>query len=195
MQNDIDRRCVLILNKNWVPINTTTPKDSFSMMYCDHARGVLIEDNSITPLKWNDWINLKLKDQDRKIKTVRGYYKIPSVIVLTRYDKIPKQMASFTQKNLWYRDNFTCQYTGKKLTKLTGNIDHVIPKSRGGKTSWENCVLAHKSINAIKADKSLEEVGLKLFKTPSPPKIMPVSFFIKNDDRINDWNLFLKNEE
>jgi 5-methylcytosine-specific restriction endonuclease McrA len=151
----------------------------------------MIEEDKVVPLEWNEWVSLNLNETDRKIKTVTGFIKIPTVIVLNYYDKIPKQTIKFTQKSLWERDNFTCQYTNKKVTRTNGNIDHVIPKSQGGKTSWENCVIAHKEINALKADRTPEQAGLKLLKKPSAPRIMPVSFYIRNIEEVKDWELFL----
>ena len=191
MMNYINKHNVLILNKHWIPINTTTARHSFALMYSENAKGIMIEEDKVVPLEWNEWVSLNLKENDRTVKTVKGFIKIPTVIVLTNYDKIPRQTIKFTQKNLWERDNFTCQYTGKKVTRTNGNIDHIIPRSQGGKTSWENCVIAHKEINAIKADRTPEQAGLKLLKKPSAPKFMPVSFYIKNKDKIEDWNLFL----
>ena len=191
MKSSIIKHSVLILNKYWIPINTTTPKHSFALMFSDNAKAILIEEDKVVPLDWNDWVNVNPSEKDRKIKTVRGYIKIPSIIVLNYYDKIPRQTIKFTQKSLWERDNFTCQYTGKKVNKTNGNIDHIIPKAQGGKTSWENCVIAHKEINAIKADRTPEQAGLKLIKKPSAPKLMPVSFYIRNKEDIEDWNLFL----
>ena len=191
MKSSIIKHSVLILNKYWIPINTTTPKHSFALMFSDNAKAILIEEDKVVPLDWNDWVNVNPSEKDRKIKTVRGYIKIPSIIVLNYYDKIPRQTIKFTQKSLWERDNFTCQYTGKKVNKTNGNIDHIIPKAQGGKTSWENCVIAHKEINAIKADRTPEQAGLKLLKKPSTPKLMPVSFYIRNKEEIEDWNLFL----
>lgn len=190
MKSNIDKS-VLILNKNWIPINTTTARHSFSLIYSDHAKALLIEENKFQPLEWKEWASLKVKDCDDTIKTVNGNIKIPNVIILNYNDKIPKQTIKFTQKNVWERDNFTCQYTGKKLNKNTGNIDHVIPKSQGGRSCWENCVLAHKDINSKKADKTPEQAGLKLIKKPIVPRIMPVSFYIKNTDDIKDWSIFL----
>jgi 5-methylcytosine-specific restriction endonuclease McrA len=160
-------------------------------MYSENAKGIMIEEDKVVPLEWNEWVSLNLNETDRKIKTVTGFIKIPTVIVLNYYDKIPKQTIKFTQKSLWERDNFTCQYTGKKVTRINGNIDHVIPKSQGGKTSWENCVIAHKEINALKADRTPEQAGLKLLKKPSSPRIMPVSFYIRNKEEVKDWELFL----
>jgi 5-methylcytosine-specific restriction endonuclease McrA len=189
--NYINKHNVLILNKHWIPINTTTAKHSFALMYSENAKGIMIEEDKVVPLEWNEWVSLNLKENDRTVKTVRGFVKIPTVIVLNHYDKIPRQIIKFTQKSLWERDNFTCQYTGKKVTRTNGNIDHIIPRSQGGKTSWENCVIAHKEINAIKADRTPEQAGLKLLKKPSAPRFMPVSFYIKNKDEIQDWDLFL----
>ena len=187
----LNSRSVLILNKNWIPINTTTPKHSFALLYNDNAKSLNFnKDGEMELLKWNEWLNIDI-GEDIFVKTVRGNIKIPKVIVLNYFDKIPRQSIKFTQKNLWERDNYTCQYTGKKINKHDGNIDHVLPRSKGGKTSWENCVLAHKDINARKANNKPEEVGLKLLKQPSEPKIMPVSFYIKNEYGIKEWELFL----
>lgn len=187
----INKHNVLILNKHWIPINTTSARHSFALMFSNNAKGILIEEDKMLPLEWSEWVNLSVKDKDRKINTVKGSIKIPNVIVLNNYDKIPRQTVKFTQKNLWERDNFTCQYTNKKVNKITGNIDHIIPKSQGGKTCWENCVIAHKEINAIKADRTPEQAGLNLIKKPKAPKFMPVSFYIRNKEGIEDWELFL----
>jgi 5-methylcytosine-specific restriction endonuclease McrA len=189
--NYINKHNVLILNKHWIPINTTTARHSFALMYSENAKGIMIEEDKVVPLEWNEWVSLNLKENDRTVKTVRGFVKIPTVIVLNHYDKIPRQIIKFTQKSLWERDNFTCQYTGKKVTRTNGNIDHIIPRSQGGKTSWENCVIAHKEINAIKADRTPEQAGLKLLKKPSAPRIMPVSFYIRNKEEVKDWEMFL----
>jgi hypothetical protein len=94
----IDRHNVLILNKHWIPINTTTARHSFSLMYSDHAKRIMIEEDKVVPLEWHEWICLKVNDTDKKIKTVKGFIKIPTVIVLNYYDKIPRQNVKFTQK-------------------------------------------------------------------------------------------------
>lgn len=190
MKKNIDRN-VLILNKHWIPINTTSARHSFCLMYSEHAKGLLVEDDRVLPLEWKEWISLKVTETEDAIRTINGNIKIPNVIVLNYNDIIPRQTIKFTQKNIWERDNYTCQYTGKLLNKKTGNIDHIIPKSQGGRSCWGNCVLAHKEINSQKADKTPEQAGLKLIRKPTAPRIMPVSFYIKNRDGIKDWNIFL----
>lgn len=191
MKNKLNRKSVLILNKFWMPINTTSPKHSVALLFSNKAKGILVEQKDIQSFVWEDWVKIIPQATDRTIKHIGGEIKIPNVIVLNFCDKIPKQTAKFTQKRLWDRDNFTCQYTGRPVTTHTGNIDHIIPKSKGGKTNWENCVIAHKDINAIKADRTPEQAGLKLIKIPIAPKIMPTSFYIKNKENIKDWEVFL----
>ena len=72
-----------------------------------------------------------------------------------------------------------------------GNIDHVVPRARGGQTTWENCVLASKEINSKKGDRLPHEVGLLLLATPKAPVSMPATFTIRNNHGIRDWELFL----
>lgn len=189
----LSRDTVLVLNRNWQAIHTKTPMEAISMMYCDVATGLnILADDCMVPTKWKDWVSLEINEEDDCIKTVRGNIKIPRIIVLCQYDKVPKKRPRFSTKNIWVRDNGICQYTGKKLTPNEGNIDHCIPKSRGGKTDWHNCVLAHKKVNAKKADLTPEEAGLKLLKKPEAPKELPVTFYIKNKHRIKEWDIFLK---
>ena len=188
---NLDKKIVLILNKNWIPINATTPRLALTLLYTDNAKGLIIDQDHFEPVPWREWIKITPNDNDHVIGLVGKIIKIPTVILLTYFDKIPRQKLKFTNKHLWQRDNFTCQYTGKKLTKNTGNVDHIIPKSRGGKTSWENCVLAHKDVNAQKGDLPLSQTHLKLLKQPKEPKFMPVSFSISNEHNIKDWELFI----
>lgn len=186
---------VLVLNKNWQAINVNTPADALASMYMGSAIGLDVQglDNMI-PLKWKEWINLPVKDNDLFVKTINGKIKIPKIIILCNYNKVPKKRPKFTMNGVWSRDNGICQYTGKKLKPNEGNIDHIIPKSRGGKSDWNNCVLSHREVNAFKADKTPEEIGLKLIKTPKNPISMPISYYIKNTHQIKEWDIFLKYE-
>lgn len=188
---DIYLDTVLVLNKNWQAINVTKPCDALSMMYTGNATGLYINSGeNMTPLKWMDWIKLPCIDE-RCIKTVRGNILIPKIIILCNFNRVPKKRPKFTAKNLWQRDRGICQYTGKKLKPNEGNIDHVTPRSKGGQTTWENCVLAHKSINSEKADRTPEEAGLTLIRKPYTPRELPTSCYIKNVYGIKEWEIFL----
>ena len=98
----------------------------------------------------------------------------------------------FNARNLWARDGGRCQYTGRELRPGAGNIDHVIPRSSGGTTSWENCVLSAREVNNRKANRTPEEAGLVLKKIPTAPPELPVTMLLKNVHAIPDWEPFLK---
>jgi 5-methylcytosine-specific restriction endonuclease McrA len=188
----LNKTTVLVLNRNWQAIHVKSPSEAVSMMYAGNATGLDIQGvDRMIPYKWDDWINLAYDEKSDYITTVNGKIKIPKVIILCHFDKVPIKRPKFSLSAVWNRDNNTCQYTGKKLSKNEGNIDHVIPRSRGGKTTWSNCVLAHKDVNAAKANRTPDEAGLKLIKPPSVPKQLPITFYIKNKHNVKEWEIFL----
>jgi len=189
----LNRDTVLVLNRNWQAIHVKNPLEAMTMMYSDTATALDIRgEDHMVPLRWNEWIKLPIKDEkDDFIQTVRGNIKIPKVLVLCNYNKVPRKRPKFSPKAVWDRDEGTCQYTGRKLTPQEANIDHVIPRSRGGKTDWSNCVLTHKEVNSQKADRTPEEAGLKLIKKPQDPKELPSTFYIRNKHNVREWDLFL----
>lgn len=184
---------VLVLNRNWQAIGVKTPADTFGMLMTDAATALYIDGQStMVPMKWKDWAKLDVKDDDLFVRTVRGKIKIPRVIVLCKFDRVPKKRPRFSSKNIWLREKGKCAYTGKQLKPHEGNIDHLIPKSRGGATDWLNCVLACKEVNAKKADLTPEEAGLKLLIKPVVPKELPSYHYIRNRHNIKEWEYFLK---
>jgi len=144
------------------------------------------------PVRWSDWLALPVRDGDNAVRTVHGPVGVPTFIVLATYAKVPKRRPKFSTRNIWQRDGGTCQYTGRKLAPHEGNIDHVLPRSHGGRTSWENCVLAHTEINSRKADKLPQEAGLRLRRQPAAPRELPATILISNPHRVRDWEHFLK---
>jgi len=196
MKNIIHKNVVLVLNKNWQAIATTTPANAFAQMATDAATGLDVHDTEwMQPVKWLDWLNLTVRENDLSIGTANGSIRVPTVVVLCRYAKVPMHRPKLCSKNIWLRDGGICQYTGKALQPDEGNIDHVIPQSRGGATSWENCVLSAKPVNSKKADRTPKEAGLKLLKPPIQPKTVPVTKILKNVHNIKDWQPFLCSTE
>lgn len=192
MNNHLDKKTVLVLNKNWQAIHVKSPTEALSMMYADVATGLDVRGTDhMVPLKWNEWTQLLSTEDDEYIKTVRGNIRIPKIIILCKFDRVPKKRPRFTTQGIWIRDKGVCQYTGKKLKPNEGNIDHVIPKSKGGKTDWTNCVLSHKNVNAKKGNRLLEEAGLRLLNEPKAPKEMPTYHYIRNSHNIKEWDIFL----
>jgi len=186
---------VLVLNRCWQAIATKTVAESLSMMFSGAATGLNIQGpESMVPYRWNDWILLPVEENAHYVSTVRGKIKIPKIIILCDYDKVPKKRPKFSSRAIWQRDEGVCQYTNQKLTPNEANIDHIIPRSRGGKTNWLNCVISHKKVNALKANRTPEEANLKLIRPPREPKALPITFYIKNKHKIPEWDVFLKYE-
>ena len=116
----------------------------------------------------------------------------PTVIVALNYAKVPKKRPKLCARTIRERDGNRCQYTGVMLRPEEGNIDHVVPRSRGGKDAWENCVWSSKSVNSKKGNRLPHEAGLKLLKQPVAVREMPVTALIRNTHGIPDWEPFVK---
>lgn len=193
MNDILHRQTVLVLNRSWQAINTRSPIEAISQAAAGAATLLDISGESMIPVKWEDWINLPIRDGDTAIHTSSRAIRIPTVVVLCNYSKVPKKRPRLTSRTIWERDQGMCQYTGRKLSRSEANIDHVLPRSRGGGTTWKNCVLADKKINSRKADKLPSEAGLHLIRTPSEPREVPVTVMIRNQFEIPDWDHFLIN--
>ncbi len=191
MNDILNRPIVLVLNRHWQAINVRTPQQAFVQMATDVATALDIDGEIMTPVRWAQWIRLPVREDDDFVRTPGGPVRIPHVIVLSRFAKVPKRRPKFSARGIWARDGGRCQYTGRPLRHGEGNIDHVVPRSRGGKTSWENCVLASKDVNSRKADRLPEEIGLRLLRLPFAPKELPSTLFIRNVDGIPAWRHFL----
>ena len=195
MDTFLDFATVLVLNRHWQAIAARTPADAFAQMMTGAACGLDIDSGqgTLAPVRtWAEWLALPVRPStDRCVRTVRGPVRVPTVLVLARYGQVPRRKPALSARAIWERDGRRCQYTGRLLAPGEGNIDHVVPRSRGGVTSWENCVLACRQVNSRKADRTPEEVGLRLLRAPSAPRELPVSVLLRNHHGIADWEMFL----
>ncbi|WP_240914712.1 HNH endonuclease [Roseimicrobium sp. ORNL1] len=162
------------------------------MMSTGAATGLDVQDDaSIIPVTWDQWQKLPVREHDQSVRTTSGPLRIPTVIVSAHYARMPLRRPRFSARGIWQRDGGLCQYTGRKLAPGEGNIDHVVPRSRGGKSTWENCVLAHREVNSRKGSKLPQEAGLRLRQTPVTPRAIPASMAIRNLHGVRDWEHFL----
>jgi 5-methylcytosine-specific restriction endonuclease McrA len=192
MNSVLNKNVVLVLNRNWQAINTRTPAEVFCQMATDAATALDIQgDDWMVPTKWDDWKQLPVREDDFSIGTAHGRIRVPTVIVLANFARVPMKRPKFNSRNLWARDGGRCQYTGRELRPGEGNIDHILPRSRGGDTTWENCVLAATDVNSRKANRTPQEAGLKLKRQPQIPREVPVTALLKNIHDIPDWEPFL----
>ncbi len=160
-------RPVLVLNKMWVPIRVASVKRCLKLVFADKASIVLPDDYSVH--NWEKWITIPSLDEEIGILTTSGKIKILEVIVLLKYDKVYEKGVRLTKRNIYIRDGYKCQYSGQPMGHNDFDIDHVVPRSKGGKNSWENMVVCAKDINRLKGNRTPKEAGLKLIKKPRKP--------------------------
>jgi 5-methylcytosine-specific restriction endonuclease McrA len=146
----------------------------------------------IRPVTWEEWITLPIRPHDNAVQTMRGPIRVPTVVVAVNFAKVPKKRPKLCAKTIRERDGNRCQYTGKMLRPDEGSLDHVLPRSRGGKDEWGNLVWSDKTVNAHKGNRLPHEAGLRLLSVPRAPKELPASALIRNAHEIADWELFVK---
>lgn len=170
---------VLVLNKNWVPINVLSALDAINKVFKGRALIVDVDtygtyDFESWVMNWTDAVQTAKIASDQAIK-IQGemWLKLPEVIVCTEYRgfgyKVTHRKPKFSRTNIYRRDRNTCQFCGKKFPTDELTLDHVMPKSKGGQMVWENIVLACASCNNKKGDKTLREAGMKLIRQPFKP--------------------------
>ena len=193
MNDILNKTIVLVLNRNWQAIHVRTPQEAFCMMATNVATGLEIEgEDHIRPVTWEEWITLPIRPHDNAVQTIHGPIRVPTVIVAVNFAKVPKKRPKLCAKTIRERDGNRCQYTGKVLKPEEGSLDHVVPRSRGGKDAWENLVWSSKDVNSKKGNRLPQEAGLRLLSVPRAPKELPASALIRNAHEIADWELFVK---
>jgi 5-methylcytosine-specific restriction endonuclease McrA len=193
MSDILKKATVLVLNRNWQAINVRTPQEAFCMMATNVATGLEIaREDHIRPVTWEEWITLPVREQDASVQTVRGRIRVPTVIVAVNFARVPKKRPKLCARAIRERDGNRCQYTGQLLKPEDGSLDHVVPRSRGGRDAWENLVWASKRVNQLKADRLPHEAGLRLLSVPRAPREVPITVLIRNQHDIPEWRLFLR---
>ena len=154
---------------------------NFYYNYDEYGKPITDTYQSFEPLDWEDWIKLdgRKGDLDSFIHTSKRVIRIPTILVSHKYRLMPLRQERATPNSIRERDNNTCQYTGVKLTNKTWSLDHVTPKSKGGKDDWNNLVAAHKDVNSKKGNKFNHEVGLSLLNPIRPPRQQPLCNLVK----------------
>lgn len=183
----------LVLNRNWVPVGTTTVRQALVLVIRSAAR--VIDPATYAVLDLEGWLLHSLESsqglpRERLVQTPCLLVVKPEVVLLAHYGRVPRLEVAFSRRNLFRRDGHRCQYCGRRGSGSELSIDHVQPRSRGGPTSWENCVLACLRCNARKADRTPAEVGLRLARAPERPRWSPVLDTLPQA-RPQSWSRFL----
>ncbi len=194
MATDTLQANVLVLNKLWQVVEVCSVKRAVCLLYLNHAQVVIKEGGSFYTFGFEDWRDFSqyISTEDHFISTISYRLKIPQAIILMLYNKLPPRRIKFTRKNIYRRDNSTCQYCGRKLRTENLNLDHVIPSSIGGKNTWENVVCSCIPCNMRKGNRTLREAGMKLIRPAQKPhwKTFVKSTF-SEDPKWESWKAFL----
>ena len=180
-------RPTLVLNRNWQPVGIATVSRTLVKLWNGTARVVDPHDYQI--YSWSDWALQQPVDDEPYIQTSSLRLRVPEVITLTKYDRVPNRSVAFSRRNMFKRDKFTCQYCAKRPGSEELTIDHVLPRSHGGETSWENCVVACVDCNSRKANRTPAQAHMPLKREPAQPKWKPIYAAI--EIRIDSWSKFV----
>ena len=182
---------VLVLNRNWQPVNFTPVSEAICNVMRDMA--AIIDPETYYVMRWEEWLN-HTPANPRWIKTASSQVAAPDVIMLKKYGEIPPRRINLSKINLARRDHYSCQYCGKPLPIKAVTVDHVMPRSRGGGNSWENCVSACSDCNSRKADQTPQEAGMRLRGKPVKPN-WSVKLRLPGERRLlKSWEPFLAKE-
>jgi len=190
---------VLVLNRNWQAVNIVGVRRAFGLLWQDHARVINTHGGEFSQMDAGQWIAHSIEANPGPdtpvIHTVRLKILIPKVLLLRSFDRLPITEIKFNRENVFLRDNFTCQYTGKRCKAADLTLDHVIPRERGGRSSWENIVTCRRDINSLKANLLPHEAGLRLIRKPSKPTWRPFSAHVAASGIEREWRHFLHVDE
>ena len=178
---------VLVLNRGFVALTLTDVKRCFTLLYKGHVRAVLPD---YTTYAWEEWCDVPSLPGDDLVQTPSMSIRIPRVIQLLSCERPPRHDVKFSRHNIYVRDGNRCQYCGRRFSTSDLSLDHVVPLSRGGPSTWENVVCACLPCNVRKGNKLLDEAGLALRKPPVKPKASPLGLL--SPQRIHpSWRNFL----
>lgn len=178
----------LVLNRHWTAVGTTPVRVALCLMYREAARAVHPVDSTLHD--FDSWASVPPVDGEPCVRTERYRIRPPEILLLNLYEGIPRRRVSFSRRNVYRRDRLTCQYCGARpaLDELT--VDHIVPRSKGGRTTWTNCVLSCVRCNRRKSNRTLGEAGVRLIREPREPTWSPC-LTIPVGQRRPSWEPFI----
>jgi 5-methylcytosine-specific restriction endonuclease McrA len=179
---------VLVLNRSFLPIHVTSVRRAFTLLYQGIARAV---NEEYRTFDFETWQQLAVARDMESIGSVRGRIRVPRVIVLTTFDRVPKRHIRFSRLNIYARDAFTCQYCGKRPPRPELNLDHVVPRSLGGRSTWQNVVCSCLDCNRKKGGRTPKQARLRLQRKPVRPHWTPFVSLMLANVRYKEWRPFL----
>ncbi|MBI2193384.1 MAG: HNH endonuclease [Planctomycetes bacterium] len=188
---------VLVLNRFYSVVHVISARRAFVLLFKQCAEVVSYENDVLANYDIQSWVELsKLKSQFRDseddwVKTPSVEIRVPRIIRLLVYDKLPERAVKFNRRNIYARDEGHCQYCGKKFPTSELTLDHVVPRSLGGATTWENIVCACVRCNVKKGGRRPEQAGMRLVRMPRKPRRSPVLKIKIRSEKYRSWRHFV----
>ncbi len=177
---------VLVLNRAYLPVHITSVRRAMALLYQDIARAV---DSQYRTFDFASWADLSAEED--AIGLVNRVIRVPRVILLVAYDRVPKRYVRFSRFNIYARDQNMCQYCGRQFSRSDLNLDHVVPRSQGGTSTWENVVCSCHRCNRVKGGRTPAQAGLRLIRQPFRPQWTPFMTETFSLRRYKEWLPFL----
>jgi len=181
---------VLVLNRHWTAVHVCTVRRALSLVVEDLARIVTEDYQSYDFDSWRELSHMN-PGEGPWVHTPHYAIRAPQVIVLAHYNRIPPRRVRFNRRNIFLRDNFTCQYCGCRPPRDELTIDHILPRSRGGLSNWENVVLACARCNSRKGNRLPHEVNMGLLRKPKKPHWLSCVNFTPGEEGRTLWQQFV----
>ena len=188
VQSSLLNERTLVLNRSWMAITTTTVRHALSLVYQRAAK--VICPTTYEAHDFDSWSSVSAARSEPCIRTIALRIRVPEIIDLGLYDGMPRRTVAFSRRNLYRRDDFACQYCDVRPGSEELTIDHIVPRSVGGRTTWDNCVLACVACNKRKANRPLSKAGMRLLRKPAIPRWswdVEISFGVRR----TSWQTFL----
>jgi 5-methylcytosine-specific restriction endonuclease McrA len=199
-QTGLDQR-VLVLNKHYMALRIVSARRAFSLLFRELAEVISVDEGTYCNYDFQTWRELselrgRFEEHRRQhdwITTVNFNLAVPRIIRLLFYDRLPRQTVKLNRRNIYARDKNRCQYCGKKYPTTELSLDHVVPRTMGGQSTWENLVCCCTRCNSKKGGRTPKLAHMKLITQPAKPKRNPVIHVHLNHTKYQSWKQFLDN--
>ncbi|MCO6455616.1 MAG: HNH endonuclease [Pirellulaceae bacterium] len=195
---------VLVLNRFYLAVHVVSARRAFVLLYRDSAEVIHIENGQYANYDFESWCEVsgqwsparsaeqasRSAEQDW-VRAARFDIQVPRIIRLIRFERVPRQALRFNRRNLFARDGHACQYCGTTYPASQLSLDHVVPRSRGGETSWENVVCSCVACNTKKGGRTPVEARMKLLRQPAKPRQNPQLALKLGNPKYESWRSFL----
>jgi 5-methylcytosine-specific restriction endonuclease McrA len=189
---------VLVLNRFYMPVHVVSVRRAVLLIYGDYAEVIHVEDGVYSNFDFDAWREVSEylaedpQEHDEFIRGVGFSLHVPRVIRLNQYDKVPKQSLRFNRRNIFARDDHTCQYCARGFSLAQLSLDHILPRSRGGQSNWENVVCCCLKCNTRKSDRTPKEANMRLLRQPQKPRHSPLMKMKLDNPKYAVWRNFFQ---